>query len=132
MSMSIGSSLTSAQIAATPPTPVNPALKEAWQGLTKALKADDLDAARQSYAALIKNAPEGATFTKGSPFAQMGKALVTGDMAAAKTAFATMVRSRLDSTTTTTPPTQDPPATTNSVVTSSTGGSAGTVLNVSA
>jgi cytoskeletal protein RodZ len=132
MSMFIGSSAASARIAATLATPVNPALKEAWQGLAKALKSDDLDAARRSCAAPIKNAPEGATFTKGSPFAQLGKALVTGDMAAAKAAFATMVRPRLEGTTTPTAPTQDPPPTTNSVVTSSTGGSAGTVLNVSA
>lgn len=77
MSMFIGSSAASAPIPATLATPVNPALMEAWQGLAEALKSDDLDAARRSCAALIRNAPEGATFTKGSLFAQSGKALVT-------------------------------------------------------
>lgn len=128
MSMAIGSTTATMQTAASTGTQVTPALKEAWLGLTGALKNDDLEAAKKSFAAIVKNAPEDATLTRGSPFAQLGKALATGDMEAAKAAYATMVRNRVEGGGK--PPPKPMPPT--PVVTSSTGGSAGSLLNVSA
>lgn len=132
MSMSIGSTSAPMQTTGLNGANVNPASKEAWLGLTSALKNGDLEAAKESYAALVKNAPEGATFTRGSPFAQMGKALIKGDLEAAKAAYATMVRNRLDDTGTKPPHMPSEPMPPGPVVTSSTGGSAGSMLNVSA
>lgn len=132
MSMAIGSTAPQVQSLGPAGSNVTPALKEAWLGLTGALKNGDLDAAKQSYAAILKNAPDGASFTRGSPFAQLGKALLQGDLDAAKSAYATMVRNRLDGLGGKPPPRPMPPESQGPVVTSSTGGSAGSVLNVSA
>lgn len=132
MNMAIGSPSAQMQTTGLTGTNVNPALKEAWLGLTGALKNGDLEAAKKSYAELVKNAPEGATFTRGSPFAQLGRALMTGDMEAAKTAYATMVRNRFEGAGGKPPPKPMEPMPPSPVVTSSTGGSAGSMLNVSA
>lgn len=131
MSMAIGSTSATMQTAGSAGTNVTPALKEAWLGLTGALKNDDIEAAKKSFAAIVKNAPEGATLTRGSPFAQLGKALATGDMEAAKAAYATMVRNRVEGGGKPPPKPMDPMPPVP-VVTSSTGGSAGSLLNVSA
>ena len=78
MSMAIGSTTATLQTAGSTGTKGSPALKEAWVDLTVALRNDDLEAAKKSYAAIVKNAPDDATLTRGSPFAQMGKALLKG------------------------------------------------------
>lgn len=71
--------------------PRNPAMREAMRDLTQSLKASDLDGARQAYAAILKNAPEGAQFPRGSDFADLGRALLRGDMPAAQAAFRSML-----------------------------------------
>jgi hypothetical protein len=73
------------------------AQREAWNDLRRALRTDDLSAAGDAYASIIKNAPEGATFPRGSAFADLGKALIAGDSGAAKEAFRTMQLARLNS-----------------------------------
>jgi hypothetical protein len=74
----------------------SPAMREAMRDLTQSLKASDLAGARQAYAAILKNAPEGAQFPRGSEFAKIGRALVDGDIGAAQEAFKSMVQGRLD------------------------------------
>lgn len=74
----------------------SPAMREAMRDLTQALKTSDLAGARQAYASILKNAPEGAQFPRGSEFANLGRALVSGDMATAQAAFKSMVQARLD------------------------------------
>jgi hypothetical protein len=74
----------------------NPAMREAMRDLTQSLKASDLAGARQAYAAILKNAPEGAQFPRGSEFAKIGRALVEGDISAAQSAFRSMVQGRFD------------------------------------
>lgn len=131
MSMAIASNSATMQTSGSAGTNVTPALKEAWLGLAGALRNDDLEAAKKSYAAIVKNASDDATLTRGSPFVQMGKALVKGDMEAAKAEFANVVRNRVEGGGRPSPKPMEPtpPA---PVVTSSTGGSAGSLLNVSA
>lgn len=63
-----------------------PPLREAIKGLSQALSADDLGGARKAYAAVVRNAPEGAQWKPDSAFAEMGRALVQGDLPAAKEA----------------------------------------------
>lgn len=75
--------------------PVPSAQREAWNDLRRALRAGDLSAAGQAYAAIVKNAPDGATFPRGSAFADLGRALVSGNVGAAQEAFRTMQRARL-------------------------------------
>lgn len=60
------------------------AVGQAVKDLGKALRADDLEAAKQAYVQIIKSAPEGASWNPGSPIAQLGRALHGGDIAAAK------------------------------------------------
>lgn len=71
-------------------------MREAMRDLRQSLKASDLDGARQAYASILKNAPEGAQFPRGTEFASLGRALATGDIAAAQQAFKNMVQGRLD------------------------------------
>ena len=52
----------------------------AFRSLAKSLRAGDVDAAKTAYADVIRNAPEGATLERGSPFVQIGKALHQGDI----------------------------------------------------
>lgn len=87
---------------ATPPSPQ----REAWSDLRRALRTDDLPAARQAYVSLIKNAPQGATFPRDSNFAELGKALAGGDVGAAKEAFRAMQLARWSGA----PPAPLPPA----------------------
>lgn len=72
--------------------PVPSPQREAWNDLRRALRTDDLDAARQAYVSVIKSAPDGATFPRGSAFADLGKALTRGDVGTAKEAFKAVVR----------------------------------------
>lgn len=64
--------------------------QQSVQDLSKALGANDLDAAKTAYAALTKNAPSGSTSNPNSPLAQLGKALQSGDLAGAQQAFSAM------------------------------------------
>jgi hypothetical protein len=105
------------------PAVVSPAPRDAFKPLAQALRAGDLTAARSAYADIVKQAPEGATFKPGSPFAEMGKALLQGDVDAAKVDFRAMVKGAL-----TQPPIVSPPPA-PAPVSSSTGGVAGSLLN---
>lgn len=60
--------------------------------LTKAVRTGDLEGAKQAYANIIKDAPEGATWPADSAFASLGKALATGHIGAAKAVLADAVR----------------------------------------
>jgi hypothetical protein len=71
-------------------------MREAMRDLRQALRSSDLDASREAYAAILKNAPEGAQFPRGTEFASIGRALATGDMAAAQQAFKNMFQGRID------------------------------------
>lgn len=103
------------------PAPV----REDVKALGKALRGDDLPAARAAYVDLVKQAPEGAQFQPGSPFAELGKALVQGDMDTAKAAFAAALRGAAGQS----PPIKVEPAISLAPTVSSTGGSAGGTLN---
>jgi len=72
----------------------NPAMREAMRDLTQSLRSSDLTGARQAYAAILKNAPDGAQLTKGSDFADLGRALVQGDMTSAQASFKSMIQGR--------------------------------------
>jgi hypothetical protein len=74
------------------PAPASSPQREAWNDLRRALRTDDLPAARQAYVSVVKNAPDGATFPRGSAFADLGKSLARGDVGAAKEAFKAVVR----------------------------------------
>lgn len=126
MVMQIGSSLASVSAPSTGTRP--PEQREAFRQLAQALKAGDLDSAKQAYAGVVRNAPDGATWNPASPFAQLGKALAGGDVAAAQSAFAAMVKGQVqhhERETPVTPPVTPP-------TTSSTGGTAGGLLSVTA
>lgn len=71
-------------------------MREAMRDLRQSLKASDLDGARQAYASILKAAPEGARFPRGTEFASLGRALATGDMTAAQQAFENMLRGGVD------------------------------------
>lgn len=103
------------------------AVKDDVKALGQALRADDLQAARGAFVELAKQAPEGATLQPGSPFAELGKSLAQGDVAAAKTAFASMVRSQIEKPSTGPIKPEQPISLPPTV--SSTGGSAGGTLN---
>jgi len=64
--------------------------RAALKDMSQALSSDDLGAARQAYAELARNAPAGATLQAGSPFAQLGKALLQGDLEGAKKVVASI------------------------------------------
>lgn len=109
------------------PVTVSPE-RQAVRDLGKSLRAGDLDAAREAYVDIIRNAPEGATWQKDSGFAQIGKALVQGDLEGAKTAFADTIKGKIGL-----PAGQDPgtpPSEPPVPVPSSTGGASGSLLNV--
>lgn len=95
-------------------------LREAGRDLAQALRRDDLSAANQAYASLVKAMPEGTTLDPGTPFARVGEALAAGDMAAAKSAYADIFRSRAGTAT---------PLPTPGPVPSSTGGASGSLVN---
>lgn len=63
--------------------------RQDFEALAKALKAGDLDAAKQAMAKIQKNAPAGAP-KDGGPLADVFKALQDGDLASAQKAFAAL------------------------------------------
>ncbi|HEY2559964.1 MAG TPA: hypothetical protein VGI48_09690 [Caldimonas sp.] len=64
------------------------------KALGQALKAGDLGAASEAYAALKAKAPDRGAQNDG-PFAQLGTALASGDLAAARAAFVQVFTSHL-------------------------------------
>jgi hypothetical protein len=69
--------------------------QQAFKDLRIAMRGGDIDAAKQAFGAIVRNAPEGAKWNPESSFAQIGRALVAGDMDAAKSAYASMVKNHL-------------------------------------
>ena len=63
--------------------------------LAQALKAGDLGAASNAYAALAAKAPLRAERNPDGPFARIGSALAAGDLAGARQAFASVFTSHL-------------------------------------
>ena len=61
-----------------------------FQALQQALKSNNLDAAKTAYASLTANTPPNALSNPNSPLAQLGKALQSGDLAAAQQAFSNL------------------------------------------
>jgi hypothetical protein len=109
--------------------PGSPAGRQAVKDLATALKAGDLQAAKVAYGQVVRNAPEGATWNPEGAFAQMGRALKAGDMAAAqevaKAAWNDLKQDLKPVTPPATPGVPEPVA-----APSTTGGTAGTLLNV--
>lgn len=122
----ITTSASSAPFAGARPQPANPEGRQAVKDLTVALKNGDLAAAKTAYAQMIRSAPEGTNWNTTGPVADVGRALVQGDVVAAKeiakAALQTLKPERPLSTT------PGEPSTPKTV--STTGGTAGTLLNV--
>ena len=75
-------------------------MKSLFDQLGKDLQSGNLSAAKSDYAAIKKNAPQGASQSDNGPMAQMqskmdqlGQALDSGDLAAAKTAYSAIQQS---------------------------------------
>ena len=75
-------------------------MKSQFDQLGKDLQSGNLSAAKSDYAAIKKNAPQGASQSDNGPMAQMqskmdqlGQALDSGDLAAAKTAYSAIQQS---------------------------------------
>lgn len=60
--------------------------------LNKAVRSGDLEGAKEAYANIVKDAPEGAAWNPDSAFAQLGKALATGHVGAAKAVLVDALR----------------------------------------
>jgi hypothetical protein len=103
----------------------NPAGRQAMKDLTQALKTEDLGAARQAFVQVLKNAPEGATWKPDSGLAEVGRALLAGDVVAAKEAGKAALQGLKPQQPPATPGEPEPPK-----APSTTGGTAGTLLNV--
>jgi hypothetical protein len=123
MLSSIGPASTPDGAVSSPPGP----LRQASRDLVQALRSDDLDAARGAFVSLAKAMPEDAQWKPGSPFAALGKALVQGDIEAARTAAAEVFPHRPMGGGDRTAPVVPVPTT---AVPSSTGGAAGSNLSV--
>jgi hypothetical protein len=91
MVMQISNSTASAAVSGTPTRSPE---QQAFKDLRQALRNGDLDAAKQAYGDILRNAPAGKTWNPDSAFAQVGKALVAGNLDAAKSAYAAMIQSR--------------------------------------
>jgi hypothetical protein len=122
-STSMMASIASAPLTTVSATPS--AERTQFAELAKSLRSGDLDAAKQAYANVVRNAPEGKTWPTGSPFADLGKALVRGDVDAARTAFASMCKGKTGA-----PPVGGGEAVSSSSVPPATTGDKGTLLNV--
>jgi hypothetical protein len=122
MNMSISRTGSMAALSASS-TPVMPE-RAAFHQLAKSLRSGDLDAAKQAYASVIKNAPEGATWNGNSQFAQIGRDLIAGDVGAAQSSFRSMVKSNL------TPATDTPPTDGTPISTVPAGGVSGTSVDL--
>jgi hypothetical protein len=116
------------------PRPMPPAspMREAVKDLSQALKGSDLAGARQAYVAVVKAAPDGATWKPDGAFAQMGHALVQGDLPAAQEIAQAAMKDLRDRLGVRPPPVEPVPAppVEASAVPSSTGGTAGATLNI--
>lgn len=71
----------------TPPAASSP-VRQGVKDLAKALHAEDLTAAKEAYARIVRTAPEGTKWPHGSPFESLGRALHAGDIGAAKDVMA--------------------------------------------
>lgn len=105
--------------------PVVPAGRQAVKDLAVSLRSGDLDAAKQAYVQLVQSAPEGASWNPESNFAELGRALKAGDLAAAKEAAKGAWQDFRSATPPVIPGVPEPAA-----APSTTGGTAGTLLNV--
>ena len=120
------------QISSSTPSPAlatstrSPEQRDAIKTFAQTLKSGDLDGAKQAYAAIVRNAPDGATWNSQSPFAQLGRQLVAGDVSGAQSTFAEMIKGQIQHHDRSAP--VDPPVTPPTG--SSTGGTAGGLLNV--
>ncbi len=85
-------------VSGAPPvaTPVLGPVGQSVKALGKALRTDDLDAARAAYVQLAKALPKDQPASAGAPFVELGKALVHGDMDAAQAAFRGMLKGVID------------------------------------
>lgn len=115
----------STPLIAEPPQASNPAGRQAVKALTQALKAEDLPAAKEAYAQILKSAPAGATWNPDSPLATVGRALRDGDIAAAQEATKAALQALRPHRDPSIPVEPEPPK-----APSTTGGTAGTLLNV--
>lgn len=125
MSVSIGG-VSASQLSPAAPTPGKYPEAAAFRQLNTALKQGDLDGAKQAYASIVKNAPDGATWNPDGPFASLGRSLRAGDVQGAQAAMQQMVQNARDRREGGTDPVPAP------VTASSTGGIAGSTLSVSA
>ena len=123
---SITTAASSMPFAGVRPQPANPEGRQAVKDLTIALKNEDLAAARTAYVQMLRNAPEGATWNASGPVADVGRALVQGDVVAAKEIARTALQGLKPERPANTTPGE--PSTPKAV--STTGGTAGTLLNV--
>ncbi len=105
--------------------PGTPAGRQALKDLASSLESGDLDAAREAYVQVLKQAPPGATWNPDSGFAEVGRALKAGNVEAAREAAKSALIERRAAATPVTPGVPEPVATP-----STTGGTAGTLLNV--
>jgi hypothetical protein len=108
-----------------PPPASNPAGRQAVKALAQALKSEDLQAAKEAYVQILKNAPAGATWNPDSPLATVGRALRDGDIATAQEATKAALQALRPSRGPSIPEQPVPPK-----APSTTGGTAGTLLNV--
>lgn len=106
-------------------SPVAPGGRQAVKDLAVSLRSGDVDAAKQAYVQLVKSAPDGASWNPESNFAELGRALKAGDLAAAKEAAKGAWQDFRSATPPVTPGVPEPAA-----APSTTGGTAGTLLNV--
>jgi hypothetical protein len=81
-------------VSGAPPAapPVLGPVGQSAKALGKALRTDDLDAARAAYVQLAKALPKDQPTGAGAPFVELGKALAHGDMGAAQAAFRGMLK----------------------------------------
>jgi hypothetical protein len=86
-------------VSGAPPatTPALGPVGQSVKALGKALRTDDLDAARAAYVQLAKALPKEQPVNAGGPFVELGQALVHGEMDAAQVAFRGMLKGALDS-----------------------------------
>jgi len=66
---------------------------KSFHELGKSLRKGDLEGAKQAYADILKNPPQGASWDPNSAFAQLGKSLATGDVDGAKAIAADAIKS---------------------------------------
>lgn len=105
--------------------PGTPTGRQAVKDLAVSLQSGDLGSARKAYVQIVKNAPDGATWNPESAFAELGRALKSGNLEAAKEAAKAAWKDFKPATPPVTPGLPEP-----APASSTTGGTAGTLLNV--